>query len=339
MRTEKSIMREVSMDSAKSLNPTTRPTYIPVIFDTDIGCDIDDTWALVYFILIGGFDPLLVTSERGNSEYRLRIVARMLGILERDAIPLGYGAPRVKGDRELEPQRPWVRGFPLGRYSGKIHRDGVGALIETVMSSPEEVSVVTIGPLTNIARAIEREPRIANRMRLYSMAGSIYEGLADGSAPYPETNVRKDIGAARYVLESGVRLAISPIESAKRIMVGGESYMKLRESRNLAIKGLLETYRIWTTHPIIVKRNPPDPGKASTALYDVQAVYMASIGGAENPRCENPYFETEEIRIRIDAQGYSRLDPHGYAVTCATRWKDLDGFIDHFTGVLCSVPS
>lgn len=64
---------------------------IPVILDTDIGTDIDDTWALAIMLNCPELDVKLVTSDTGDTIYRSKLIARMLEVADRTDIPVGIG--------------------------------------------------------------------------------------------------------------------------------------------------------------------------------------------------------------------------------------------------------
>ena len=88
---------------------------IPVILDTDIGGDIDDIWALALLLRCPELDLRLVVSATGDTEYRARLIARMLHIAGRCDIPVGVGLPfPMSADRYR--QLDWVKDYPLGAY-------------------------------------------------------------------------------------------------------------------------------------------------------------------------------------------------------------------------------
>jgi inosine-uridine nucleoside N-ribohydrolase len=64
---------------------------IPVILDTDIGGDIDDTWALAMMLRCPELDIKLVVSDTGNTTYRAKIIAKILHIAGRTDIAVGIG--------------------------------------------------------------------------------------------------------------------------------------------------------------------------------------------------------------------------------------------------------
>ena len=64
---------------------------IPLILDTDIGTDVDDVWALVFLLNCPEVDVKLITTCTGDTEYRARLVAKILSELDREDIPIGIG--------------------------------------------------------------------------------------------------------------------------------------------------------------------------------------------------------------------------------------------------------
>ena len=136
-----------------------KPTPIPVIFDTDIGDDIDDTWALGFLLRCPELDLKLAVGDNGKPEYRAKLLARFLERAGRSDVPVGIGLdvnPK-KGVRQAD----WIKGYDLKAYPGKVHADGVQAIIDTIMKSPRPVTIIAVGPVQNIAEALKREPEIA----------------------------------------------------------------------------------------------------------------------------------------------------------------------------------
>ena len=150
----------VFVSDASAADPASRPRKIPVIFDTDICDDIDDTWALALLLQSPEFDVKLVTTAVGNTKSKARTVAKFLQIAGRTDIPIGIGVKQHDGSHR---QDAWAKDYKLSSYPGKIHEDGVKALIDTVMNSRRRIRIVAVGPLPNIGAALDREPRIAEK--------------------------------------------------------------------------------------------------------------------------------------------------------------------------------
>jgi inosine-uridine nucleoside N-ribohydrolase len=163
---------------------------IPVILDTDIGDDIDDTWALGMLLKCPELDLKLVVSDNGKAQYRSKLLAKFLETARRTDVAVGVGL-------DIEPSREggqaaWVKDYELKSYPGKIHQDGVQALVDTIMQSREKITLICIGPVPNVAAALEREPRIAERANFVGMHGSIRLGYDGNKTPAPEYNVAVD---------------------------------------------------------------------------------------------------------------------------------------------------
>ena len=165
---------------------------IPVILDTDIGDDIDDTWALA----------LLLKCPKSTSSWSCRTEAtRSTGRRSSPSCSRSPGARTcrwawglARGTRRRA--SPWVEDYDLARYPGKVHQDGVGALIDTIMNAPQPVTLICIGPVPNI-----RGPGTSagNRQagRFVGMHGSVRKGYDGGPEPHPEWNVVADAKAAQ----------------------------------------------------------------------------------------------------------------------------------------------
>ncbi|NMC03999.1 MAG: hypothetical protein GYA24_02245 [Candidatus Lokiarchaeota archaeon] len=189
------------------------------ILDTDIGTDIDDTWALGLVLKSPELDLKLVTTATFDTAYRAKIVARMLEIAGRTDVPIGIGP---SSSDKAGPQNPWVLDYDLQSYPGKVHHDGVSALVDAIMSSSEPVTVITIGPLTNIAAALKREPRIAARARIVAMLGSVRIGYGGKKGPTPEYNVVQDVPACQAVLAAPWDIVLTPLDTCGTVVLDGQ---------------------------------------------------------------------------------------------------------------------
>ena len=293
----------------------------PVILDTDIGGDIDDTWALALLLKSPELAPKLITTATGDTEYRARIVCRLLEVAGRTDIPVGIGV-RQPSDGPREQQAEWVRDYALEDFPGTRHTDGVNALIRTIMDSPVPVTLIVIGPLTNIAEALRREPAIAARTRFVAMAGSLNEHhvtnltLSVVPGQIAEWNVVKDIPAAQHVFAAPWREAvITPLDTCAHVVLDGDRYARLLCSDDPAMQTVLENYRIWHTHcPGCF------PDRQSTVLYDTVAVHLAHT---------TRHLVMREMPLRVDDRGFTVAGGRLFHV--AEAWRDLAGFEDELT--------
>jgi inosine-uridine nucleoside N-ribohydrolase len=300
--------------------PSPRPAKIkklPVILDTDIGDDIDDTWALVMLLKCPQLDVKLITTTCGKNVYRSKLIAKLLAVAGRTDIPIGMGAGGSDGDGG---QQPWVKDFDLGRYKGKVHKDGVKALIDTINAAASPITIMSIGPSHTVAAALERHPGIAAKARFVGMQGSVYKGY-EGGRPCPEWNIKAAVPAAQKALAAPWRQAIiTPLDTCGLITLAGKRFGKLTASNDPLVKALIENYRIWAKD---------DKVAASTTLFDTVAVYLALPG-------PKPLLEMKELRIKVTDGGMTPVDPAGAKMTVATEWKNLDGYRDLLVRTLLS---
>lgn len=296
----------------------------PVILDTDIGGDIDDTWALALLLRCPELVPRLIVSDSGDTTYRARIIAKLLDVAGRTDIPVGIGLP-FPSDGARERQRAWVEDYDLDRYPGTLHRDGVQAMIEIIMQSPEPVTLIAIGPVPNIAAALQREPRIAPKTRLVAMAGSFRlhhttnlnnRELRDG--PIAEFNVKRALAAAQAMFAAPwLRMTITPLDTCGFIVLDGERYARLRHSSDPLMQAVLQNYRLWSPN-----NEHSNPETHTSVLYDTVAVYLAMT---------YRHLDMKPMRVRVDDRGFTVESPDARTIDVAWSWEDLNAFYDFLT--------
>ncbi|MGO9109883.1 MAG: nucleoside hydrolase [Thermoguttaceae bacterium] len=298
-----------------------RPTFakIPVVLDTDIGDDIDDTWAVALLLRSPELDVQLITTTCGKAEYRAKIIARLLTIAGRTDIPIGLGEG---GNTGTGGQQAWVEKYKLSDYPGKIHADGSRAIIDLIERSKDPVSVIAIGPLHTLAAALDRRSSIASKASLVGMYGSIRKGY-DGKAPSAEYNVTSNVSAAQKVLSAPWRrISITPLDTCGMVNLSGKRFETMKESRDPLAQAVVENYRIWKNAKTV------DAIDASSVLFDTAAIYVAYPGS-------RPLMKFETLSISVAPDGFTRIDPRGTKMTVATEWRDLDRFRDLLIERLC----
>ena len=300
---------------------------IPVIFDTDIGDDIDDTWALILLLQSPEFDIKLVTTAVNNTPAKAKIVAKILQIAGRTDIPVGIGIQQNKNSHR---QRAWVKDYKLSSYPGTVYRDGVKAVIDTIMNSPKPITVVAVGPLPNIAAALQREPRIANKAKFVGMHGSIRRGYGGSSKVSAEYNVRAFAKEARKVFTAAWDVTITPLDTCGIVHLKGQKYQKVLKANTPLAKALIENYRAWYKQGIlnskkdlskeeVNKRVNQKCNSSSTTLFDTVGIYLAM---------STKLVKMEKLGIAVTDDGYTRIDNKAKVINCATEWKDLSAFED-----------
>ncbi len=285
---------------------------IQVILDTDIGDDIDDTWALVMLLKSPELDLKLVTTTFGKAEYRARLAAKLLTLAGRTDVAVGLGAGGRDGTGK---QGAWVEDFDLGSYGGQVHSDGAAAMIGLINASAQPVTLISIGPSDTAAEALARDPGIAAKANFAGMQGSVRRGY-EGGPVSAEWNVKANIPAARRaLLAPWKRTVITPLDTCGLIRLKGKRFAALRASSDPLVRALMENYRLWA------KKRSLDELKESSVLFDTAAVTLALPAAPA-------FMILEDLTIDISGEGMTLYDPAGRKMSAATAWKDLPGYED-----------
>lgn len=286
---------------------------LPVILATDIGDDIDDTWALGFLLKCPELELKLVLTDYGKAQYRARLLAKFLEVTGHSQVPVAIGPdaePRGEGD-----QAAWVKDYYISSYPGKVYADGVQALVDTIMGSKEKITLICIGPMPNVAAALAREPRIAKRARIVGMDGSVRKGYGGSPQTCAEWNVKAAPKAAQQVFEAPWDITITPLDTCGLVTLSGERYASLLKSKDPIVSTIIENYRLWCR----AHNNSTEAERASSVLFDTVAVYLAFT---------TRLCRMERLGIRVSDDGFTRIDTHAKRVNVATEWNTLDGYRD-----------
>jgi inosine-uridine nucleoside N-ribohydrolase len=295
--------------------PAARAGKIPVILDTDIGDDIDDTWALALLLKSPEIDLKLVVTDQGKAVYRAKIIARFLQRAGRTGVAVGLGVPVAKLPDEGVNQAAWVQDYDLKAYPGKVHEDGVQAIIDTIMNSQQPVTVVAIGPLPTLAAALDRQPEIAKRARFVGMHGSVRRGYDGAKDPCPEYNVKANPKACRNVFTAPWDMTVTPLDTCGLAHLRGDKYARVRDSKDPVAAALIENYRVWAA----AIKQAAKADKESTTLFDTVAAYLSF---------SEELLKMEKLGIRVTDGGMTVIDPDAKVMSVATEWKDMAAFED-----------
>jgi purine nucleosidase len=182
-----------------------QPT-VPLILDVDTG--IDDSLALLYAAASAEAELLAVTCVSGNTDAR-QVAVNTLGVLElagRPDVEVAIGR-EVPLERPLvttpETHGPTGTGYAVLRPSSTSpsERHGVDVIVDAARGRPGEITLVTLGALTNVAVALEREPRLPGLLQRLVIMGGAY-GAQGNTTPTTEWNIHCDPEAARIVFRA-----------------------------------------------------------------------------------------------------------------------------------------
>lgn len=294
---------------------------IPVIIDTDIGGDIDDTWALVFALLRDEFDIKLITTVLGDPTYRAKVIAKLNESCGKGTIDLGFGkSSSAKPGCQYE----WVENYNLSDYKGKIYEDGIDRMIEIVKESTETVTIIALGPCSNLAEAAKRYPEIGSKVRVVGVFGAIHVGYCGDVCP--EYNVMADVDAARTFLKVYKNALITPIDTCFDAIIDKPRYSRLENCRkdSRAVDTLLENFEIWgRKHP----RWANESFDHTSELCDAVAVYLAIT---------NSGLVNETLKLEVEDDGTTVESDSGEQIEAAMKWSDIDIFLDFLTDTYCN---
>jgi purine nucleosidase/pyrimidine-specific ribonucleoside hydrolase len=220
---------------------------IPVLIDSDPGQD--DAIALLLALASPELELLGVTTVAGNQTLE-KTTANALKVLElagRHDVPVAAGAERplvrdlvvaadAHGETGLDgPDLPPPRGRPVAQHA-------VDFLAERLLAADRPLTLVPLGPLTNVALLLARHPEAARRLdRIVLMGGAIAEG---NMTPSAEFNVWVDPEAASRVFASGLDVTMIGLDVTNQAVLTAEHADRLRRTGRVgaAVAGMLDFY-------------------------------------------------------------------------------------------------
>ncbi|HEY3755482.1 MAG TPA: nucleoside hydrolase [Opitutaceae bacterium] len=298
---------------------------VPTILVTDIGTDIDDSWALVLALRSPELDLKLIVTDPADSTYRAKLAAKLLEAAGRTDIPIALGDSHGTREDDNKTLDPWIAGFDLARYPGKLDSDGVSALIAAIRRSPVPVTVIAIGPAHTLALALRRDPSIAANARFVGMFGSFDHGY-DHGPPAAEFNVKVEPAGLRTVLAAPWKdILLTPLDTCGLVALSGPRYQAIwSATHDRLLRSLIESYCIFAPRQNWMKCDYFTT--RSTTLYDTVAVYLAY---------SEDLVAVESVAFNVTDDGRTVRSGTGpYHARIALRWKNEDGFEAQLAGRL-----
>lgn len=198
--------------------------YKKIIIDTDIGDDIDDLFTLYLANSFENVELLGVTTVYGNTFLRARQVNKFASLANLKSLQVyaGYGVP-------LKTLHPLSENHIICQYGEELNDDSLKALnedskdvskaVDYLISSAnkykDELTIVCIGPLTNIAYAILKDKKAMQKCNFVIMGGCF-------NKIEREWNIACDYKAAKIVFESGLNITCVGVDVTKKVEISNE---------------------------------------------------------------------------------------------------------------------
>ena len=270
---------------------TPQATAAKVIFDTDIGNDIDDAYALGFLLRSPEVRVLGVTTAFEDTHLRARLATRFLNSAGREDVPV-YEGPKTAGKSHFT-QSQWAEGSPDRTYP-----DAIEFMLNTIRRDPGQITLVAVAPLTNVGALIAKDPKTFGKLkRVVLMGGSVAHGYGNKEQPDAEWNIVNDVAAAKALFGSGVPLCVMPLDSTQ-IQLDAARQAELFGKKTGMTKALEELTAEWSA---ATKHTSPTLFDAVAAAYAVKPEVCP----------------TTPMRIEVDDKGFTKkIDGAANANVC-----------------------
>ena len=242
-----------------------------IIFDTDPGSD--DAMALMLALNSPELDVRAVTVVPGNvtAKQGLENALRMISLADRCDIPVAAGAQHPLFQKLITAEfwhgKNGLANIELPPSKCKVDsRYGPDLIIEMVHAAPHEITLVPVGPLTNIALAVEKDPSIVPLVKeVILMGGSISGGNVNAAA---EANINNDPEAAQIVFQAGWPLTMVGLDVGDKTLLTPKYLAQLGQTH-----GPINDFIYQVAHYLIDLS--AQFGSDGTPMYDPLAVGVA----------------------------------------------------------------
>lgn len=262
------------------------PNKQPIIIDTDPG--IDDALAILLLLNSPEVEVKAITTVAGNKDLQT-ITDNATTIVQQTGqnIPIYSGAAQplkkklqtgqVMGDTGLG-NAPRITGAKLNNLAAT-------KLIELVASQPQQITIVAIGPLTNLAQAMKQDPQFVQNLKELVIMGGAIESYGNMNR-VAEFNFYLDPEAADLVMAAQCRKTLIPLDRCYEVPLLISDFAKLNESKyGSFINNMVEPY---------IKNLAQFEGQPGAIVYDALAAYY----------CLNPQaFQTKLVDLRVETCG------------------------------------
>ncbi|MGB3329705.1 MAG: nucleoside hydrolase, partial [Thermomicrobiales bacterium] len=201
---------------------------VRVVLDTDLGTDVDDCIALAFLLGSPEIQLDAITTVYADVALRARMARKLLALRggEAASIPVyeGIGAPLMGLAPVYWPGHEGIGLLEEGDDERFATGPGQGThavdfLVEHVLAHPGEIHLLAIGPLTNVAAAITREPRFAASLQHLTIMGGWFAVAPTSPRGPAEHNIICDPEAAHIVLSSGAPMSLVPLDVTLRALI------------------------------------------------------------------------------------------------------------------------
>lgn len=221
-----------------------------ILIDTDPG--IDDAMAIMLALRAPSLEVVGLTTVYGNHHLPVttRNALRVLETAGRNDVPVVSGAatPLARPLREIDVRIHGRDGLgdaglpaPQGRA---LDEEAAAYIVQQVLAQPGEITLLAIGPLTNLALALQKDERIVRAVREVVVMGGAFS-VAGNVTPSAEANVHADPEAAAQVFAAGWPLTLVGLDVTERCLTSRTFMQALARAPDPAVRLLARIFPVY----------------------------------------------------------------------------------------------
>jgi len=241
---------------------------LPIVFDTDIGSDVDD--ALALGVILGAPEALelvAVSTVGREARLRARIASHLLSLAGRGEVPVcaGEAAPLLRSAERFGLWGPEERCLDDGADPEVSDEAGPECIVRVARETPG-LEIVAVGPMTNLARALALDPKLPTRVAGVTIMGGHIRSVSIGDRVCPpgiDYNLCSDPEASVAVLGAGFRTRLVTADVTLRTWLRSSDLTKL-DSAGPVARAIADQVRLWTP----VQRDIFEKGLGGTLAPD-----------------------------------------------------------------------
>ncbi|MBX0326335.1 nucleoside hydrolase [Oscillochloris sp. ZM17-4] len=299
-----------------------------VLLDTDPG--IDDALAILLALASPEIDLAALAVVHGNCALSeaVRNGLDVLALGGAAHIPVAAGCDRpLLRPRFHAPEVHGVSGLGYAALppspAAAVAEHAVDLLIREVMAAPGEVTLVAVGPLTNVALAMRKEPRLAGSLRELIYMGGAFR-IEGNASPLAEFNVYADPHAAQIVFTSGAPITIMPWDITRGVRITDVHIGRLLERGGPIAHFVAESTRYY------MEMHRVRLGFAGCSLNDPAALALAYVPELAVTRPVNVEVELSgELSVGKTVADFLGKTDRAPNVRLVEQF-DGEGFVEHF---------
>ncbi|WP_232436793.1 nucleoside hydrolase [Paenibacillus senegalimassiliensis] len=287
-----------------------------IIIDTDIGTNADDAVAVALALRSPEIRIEGLTTVYGQVHARAQIARSVLKLCGTDHIPVfpGVASPLLRNRPLL---RAGIEGHgPALNEALEPERHAVEFIIQQILDHPGEITLVTIGPLTNVATALILEPRVAKQVKRIVMMGGVTRLAANGAElDAVEHNIQCDPEAASVVFSSGAPILMVGLDVTRQARFTRDEARQMAQCATPLAVCLVEMMHAFMDYmerdfsymcdPLTIAALI-DPSLIRTSAMDIEVVYDHRASSGQTLARLHPSSPIE-VALELDKDRFFKL--------------------------------